>query len=61
MIQPSSKSINIDSAFKQACVSTQVEQNYFETPQKGSASGRMLKTISWLAWESKSKLMQTKQ
>lgn len=61
MLHPPSKSINIDSAFKQACVSTQVEENYFETPQKASASGRMLKAISWLAWENKSKLMQTKQ
>lgn len=61
MLHPSSESINIDSAFKQACVSTQVEQNYFETPQKGSTSGRMLKTISWLAWENKSEFTQTKQ
>lgn len=58
MLQPPSKSINIDSAFEQACVSPQVEPNYCETPQEASASGRTLKTINWLDWENKTKWRQ---
>lgn len=37
MLQPPSKSINIDSAFERACASTQVEPNYCEKAQKESA------------------------
>lgn len=51
------ESIYIDSAFEQSMwVSPQVEPNYSETPQEGSASGRMI--ISWLDWENKTKLRQ---
>lgn len=48
MLHPPPKSINIDSAFEQACVSTQVEPNDFETAQRAHTPKRTLKHISWL-------------
>lgn len=48
MLHPPPKSINIDFAFEQACVSTQVAPNDFETTQRARAPGRTLKHISRL-------------
>lgn len=50
-LTPPLKSINIDCAFGQAYVCSQVEPNYSETPQEVFASGSLLKAIIWVDWE----------